>query len=75
MLFTCGTGPGNEGDVNIAEVLPLHLELELPECLHEGHPLDVPDGAAQLLNKMAPSSQYTNGFCCSTEFHLRTFNK
>ncbi len=47
--------------MNIAKVLPLHLELKLPECLHEGHPLDVPDGAAQLLNKMAASSQYTNG--------------
>jgi hypothetical protein len=47
--------------VNIAEVFPFHLELELPECLHEGHPLDVPDGAAQLLNKMAASSQYTKG--------------
>jgi hypothetical protein len=61
-LFTCGTGPGDERNVNIAEVLPLHLELELPECLHEGHPLDVPDGAAQLLNKTAASSQYTSGF-------------
>ncbi len=48
--------------MNIAEVFPLHLELELPECLHEGHPLDVPDGAAQLLNKMAASSQHTKDF-------------
>jgi hypothetical protein len=34
--------------VHVTEVLPLHLELELPEGLHEGHALDVPDGAAQL---------------------------
>ena len=32
-----------------------HLELELSEVLHEGHPLDVANGAAQLCVHAAAS--------------------
>lgn len=35
-------------DVNVAEVLPLHFELELPEGLDERHTLDVSDSSSQL---------------------------
>lgn len=38
-----------QADVDVAEVLPLHLELELPEGLNKGHALNVPDCASQLL--------------------------
>lgn len=37
--------------MNVAEVLPLHLELELSEGLDEGHALNVPNRASQLLTK------------------------
>ena len=39
----------HQADVDVAEVLPLHLELELPEGLDEGHALDVSHRASQLL--------------------------
>lgn len=38
--------------MDVAEVLPLDLELELPEGLDEGHALDVTYGAAQLGTQM-----------------------
>lgn len=37
-----------QADMNVAEVFPLHLELELPEGLDERHALDVPDCSSQL---------------------------
>lgn len=37
-----------QADVNVAEVLPLHFKLELPEGLDERHALYVADGASQL---------------------------
>lgn len=39
--------------MDVAEVLPLHLELELPEGLNEGHALDVSDRPAQLWHTVA----------------------
>lgn len=41
----------NEADVDVAEVLPLHFELKLPEGLDEGHALDVAHRASQLLTQ------------------------
>lgn len=45
------TGPylWDQADMDVAEVLPLHLELELPEGLNKGHTLNVSDRSAQLL--------------------------
>lgn len=40
-----------QADVDVAEVLPLHLELELSEGLDEGHALDVSHCASQLLTQ------------------------
>lgn len=40
-----------QADMDVAEVLPLHLELELSEGLDKGHALDVPHCASQLLTK------------------------
>lgn len=35
--------------MDVAEVLPLHLKLELPEGLNKGHALNVSNRSAQLL--------------------------
>lgn len=40
-----------QADMDVAEVLPLHLELELSEGLDEGHALDVAHCASQLLTQ------------------------
>lgn len=41
----------DQADVDVAEVLPLHLELKLSEGLDEGHALDVPHCPPQLLTQ------------------------
>lgn len=38
-----------QADMDVAEVLPLHLELELPEGLNKGHALNVSHRTSQLL--------------------------
>ena len=38
-----------QADMDVAEILPLHLELELPEGLNKRHALYVSDCTAQLL--------------------------
>lgn len=40
-----------QADMDVAEVLPLHLELELSEGLDEGHAFNVPHCASQLLTQ------------------------
>ena len=42
-----------------------HLELELSEGLHEGHPLDVANGAAQLCVHAAASRRQRKARCGS----------
>lgn len=39
----------NQAHMDVAEVLPLHLELELPEGLNKGHAFNVSNCASQLL--------------------------
>lgn len=46
-----------KANMDVAEILPLHLELELSEGLNEGHALNVPHCASQLL------TQNTNSDC------------
>lgn len=43
-----------QADMDVAEVFPLHLELELSESLDEGHALDVAHCASQLLKHEQP---------------------
>lgn len=48
-MFTCVPYLWYQADMDVAEVLPLHLELELPEGLNKGHALNISDCASQLL--------------------------
>lgn len=48
-MFTCVPYLWYQADMDVAEVFPLHLELELPEGLNKRHALNVPDCASQLL--------------------------
>lgn len=48
-MFTCVPYLWYQADMDVAEVLLLHLELELPEGLNKGHALNVSDCASQLL--------------------------
>ena len=45
----------HQADVDVAEVLSLHLELELSEGLDEGHALYVAHSASQLLTHKTPA--------------------
>lgn len=47
--FTSETYLWYQADMDVAEVLPLHFELKLPEGLDERHALNVPNSASQLL--------------------------
>lgn len=53
VLCALGNGPylWYKADVDVTEVLPLHLELELSEGLDEGHALNISDCASQLLTE------------------------
>lgn len=60
-----------QADMDVAEVLPLHLELELPEGLDEGHALNVPHGASQLLTHNTSLAHRTA--CTNTQVGSHTF--
>ena len=48
LLLSIAAYDRHHGHVHDAEVLRPHSELQLAQSLHEGHGLDVSDGAAQL---------------------------
>lgn len=54
-----------KADMDVAEVLPLHLELELSEGLNKGHALNVPHCASQLLTQNTSSDCRTA--CMNTQ--------
>lgn len=64
-MFTSVSYLWYEADMDVAEVLPLHLELELSEGLNEGHTLYVPHCASQLLTQNT-SSDYRTA-CMNTQ--------
>lgn len=53
--------------MDVAEVLPFHLELELPEGLNKRHALNVSDCTSQLLEKRRVKHQtHALNTCLST---------
>lgn len=66
-VFTSAPYLRYQADMDVAEVLLLHLELELSEGLDEGHALNVPHCASQLLTQNTSldhrkSYMHTHGF-------------
>lgn len=50
-VFICAPYLWYQADMDVAEIFPLHFKLELSEGLDEGHALNVPDCASQLLTQ------------------------
>lgn len=75
-VYMCPPYLWYQADVDVAEVLPLHLELELSEGLDEGHALDVSHCASQLLTQNIGSDGRTMntqvGFSAAHTLRQRT---